>query len=251
MSEKINSIYLVSWILHPLTISWSLFVFYFNRDIHSSVYMVYEVCSYFTDDRLTGSQIEWVTCYPHDWLYTDWFTDWASDLFLLFISSLIAKLCLIVLLPGRLQITGSGSGRRALWLDATIHAREWLATATHLKITSHVRRDPHLNWPDLATSRAPFYFQYVLDRPTLLSFPKTYFVIVCIYLYFCWYATMLSDTSILSGPAMCTLYSIGCSSQDCLIKRLPDLSYAISFLCPLFVVLIDKASAQWDNNLSD
>jgi carboxypeptidase A2 len=35
-----------------------------------------------------------------------------------------------------LKITG-GAGRRALWLDATIHAREWLATATLLKITSH------------------------------------------------------------------------------------------------------------------
>jgi carboxypeptidase A2 len=39
-----------------------------------------------------------------------------------------------------IKITG-GAGRRALWLDATIHAREWLATATHLKITSHLIDD--------------------------------------------------------------------------------------------------------------
>jgi carboxypeptidase A2 len=35
----------------------------------------------------------------------------------------------------------SGSGRRAIWLDATIHAREWLSTATHLKIVKHLIDD--------------------------------------------------------------------------------------------------------------
>lgn len=34
-----------------------------------------------------------------------------------------------------------GSGRTAVWLDATIHAREWLGTATHLKITRHLFED--------------------------------------------------------------------------------------------------------------
>jgi carboxypeptidase A2 len=39
-----------------------------------------------------------------------------------------------------IKISG-GAGRRAIWLDATIHAREWLATATHLKITRHLIDD--------------------------------------------------------------------------------------------------------------
>ena len=34
-----------------------------------------------------------------------------------------------------------GAGRTAVWLDATIHAREWLGTATHLKITRHLIED--------------------------------------------------------------------------------------------------------------
>jgi len=33
-----------------------------------------------------------------------------------------------------LKMSREGAGRKAVWLDATIHAREWLATATHLKI---------------------------------------------------------------------------------------------------------------------
>jgi len=40
-----------------------------------------------------------------------------------------------------LRITRSGANRRAIWLDATIHAREWLATATHLKIVKHLIDD--------------------------------------------------------------------------------------------------------------
>lgn len=32
----------------------------------------------------------------------------------------------------------SGTGRKAIWLDATTHAREWLSTATHLKIVQHL-----------------------------------------------------------------------------------------------------------------
>jgi carboxypeptidase A2 len=39
-----------------------------------------------------------------------------------------------------LRTTGSGGGR-AIWVDATIHAREWLATATNLKILSHLIDD--------------------------------------------------------------------------------------------------------------
>jgi len=35
-----------------------------------------------------------------------------------------------------------GAGRRGIWIDATIHAREWLATATHLKIMQHVKSLP-------------------------------------------------------------------------------------------------------------
>jgi len=33
----------------------------------------------------------------------------------------------------------SGVDRKGIWLDATIHAREWLATTTHLKIMQHVQ----------------------------------------------------------------------------------------------------------------
>jgi len=40
-----------------------------------------------------------------------------------------------------LRIWRAGAGRRAIWLDATIHAREWLATATHLKIMKHLIDD--------------------------------------------------------------------------------------------------------------
>jgi len=40
-----------------------------------------------------------------------------------------------------LRIFGSGSGRKGVWLDATIHAREWLSTATHLKIVKHLIDD--------------------------------------------------------------------------------------------------------------
>jgi len=39
------------------------------------------------------------------------------------------------------HIYRAGSGRRAIWLDATIHAREWLATATHMKIMKHLVDD--------------------------------------------------------------------------------------------------------------
>ncbi|ELU10448.1 hypothetical protein CAPTEDRAFT_85410, partial [Capitella teleta] len=35
----------------------------------------------------------------------------------------------------------SGSGRKSFWLDATIHAREWIATATILKITDQIIND--------------------------------------------------------------------------------------------------------------
>jgi carboxypeptidase A2 len=40
-----------------------------------------------------------------------------------------------------LRISQPGAGRKTIWLDATIHAREWLATATHLKITKHLVDD--------------------------------------------------------------------------------------------------------------
>jgi carboxypeptidase A2 len=33
--------------------------------------------------------------------------------------------------------------QRKVWIDATIHAREWLATATHMKIVSHIVDDYH------------------------------------------------------------------------------------------------------------
>jgi len=32
----------------------------------------------------------------------------------------------------------TGTDRKGVWIDATIHAREWLATTTHLKIMQHV-----------------------------------------------------------------------------------------------------------------
>jgi len=32
----------------------------------------------------------------------------------------------------------SGSSRKGVWVDATIHAREWLATTTHLNIMQRV-----------------------------------------------------------------------------------------------------------------
>jgi carboxypeptidase A2 len=38
------------------------------------------------------------------------------------------------------HISKSGSGRRAYWIDATIHAREWIATATALKVLDNFAR---------------------------------------------------------------------------------------------------------------
>jgi len=35
-------------------------------------------------------------------------------------------------------MTRTGTGRRGIWIDATIHAREWLSTTTHLKIMQRV-----------------------------------------------------------------------------------------------------------------
>ena len=40
-----------------------------------------------------------------------------------------------------LRIFRTDTTQRAIWIDATIHAREWLATATHLKILSHLVDD--------------------------------------------------------------------------------------------------------------
>jgi len=40
-----------------------------------------------------------------------------------------------------LYIYRAGAGRKTVYLEATIHAREWLATATHLKITKHLVDD--------------------------------------------------------------------------------------------------------------
>lgn len=40
-----------------------------------------------------------------------------------------------------LRIWKVGTGRKAVWIDATTHAREWLGTATHLKITTHLVDD--------------------------------------------------------------------------------------------------------------
>jgi carboxypeptidase A2 len=36
------------------------------------------------------------------------------------------------------KISKSGSGRKGYWIDATIHAREWIATATVIKILNHL-----------------------------------------------------------------------------------------------------------------
>jgi carboxypeptidase A2 len=40
-----------------------------------------------------------------------------------------------------LRIWRAGTSRKAVWIDATTHAREWLGTATHLKITTHLIDD--------------------------------------------------------------------------------------------------------------
>jgi len=40
-----------------------------------------------------------------------------------------------------LRIWRNGAGRKAVWLDATIHAREWLSTATLFKIIKHLVDD--------------------------------------------------------------------------------------------------------------
>lgn len=40
-----------------------------------------------------------------------------------------------------LHIYRTDTTQTAIWIDATIHAREWLATATHLKILSHLVDD--------------------------------------------------------------------------------------------------------------
>jgi carboxypeptidase A2 len=36
------------------------------------------------------------------------------------------------------KISKTGTGRKAYWIDATIHAREWIATATALKVLNHL-----------------------------------------------------------------------------------------------------------------
>ena len=36
------------------------------------------------------------------------------------------------------QISRPGAGRRGYWIDSTIHAREWLAPATNMRILDHV-----------------------------------------------------------------------------------------------------------------
>ena len=36
------------------------------------------------------------------------------------------------------QISKEGEGRKAIWLDSLIHAREWIAGATVLKIMDNV-----------------------------------------------------------------------------------------------------------------
>jgi carboxypeptidase A2 len=40
-----------------------------------------------------------------------------------------------------IRIYRTDTTQRAIWIDATIHAREWLAVATHLKILSHLVDD--------------------------------------------------------------------------------------------------------------
>ena len=51
-----------------------------------------------------------------------------------------------------LQIS-NGQSARAYWLDATIHAREWLATTTLMKITNQVCRGGAYN-----TASKPLYY---------------------------------------------------------------------------------------------
>ena len=50
-----------------------------------------------------------------------------------------------------MKISKPGSGRKAVWLDATIHAREWIATTTILKITDHVYIIHHRNYHGIIT----------------------------------------------------------------------------------------------------
>jgi len=52
------------------------------------------------------------------------------------------------------KIYRSGANRKGIWLDATIHAREWLSTATLLKIVKHLVDD--------------------LTDPTVINFLETY-----------------------------------------------------------------------------
>jgi Zinc carboxypeptidase len=42
-----------------------------------------------------------------------------------------------------MKISKAGSGRKGYWIDATIHAREWIATATVIKILNHVSTFAH------------------------------------------------------------------------------------------------------------
>jgi len=65
-----------------------------------------------------------------------------------------------------------GSGRRAIWLDATIHAREWLATATHLKILRHLFYD--YNDPTVANLLTTYDFWLLpVVNPDGYSFSHT------------------------------------------------------------------------------
>lgn len=60
------------------------------------------------------------------------------------------------------QLSRSGTGRKAYWVDATIHAREWIAPATLLQLLNHFIKQGDATVTDLL-NRYDWYFLPVMN----------------------------------------------------------------------------------------
>jgi len=60
------------------------------------------------------------------------------------------------------HISRAGTGRKAYWVDATIHAREWIATATALKLIDHFAMNRDATATRL-TASYDWYFMPVMN----------------------------------------------------------------------------------------